>query len=276
MTPPIGFYRAVLRALKSAGLPFLIGGTYAMARYTAIDRKTKDLDLMVRRNDWPDIARALRAQGIYTRLVFPHWLGKALEGRAQVDIIFSGGNGITRVDDDWFTRATPSRVLGFNALLCPAEELLWSKAFVMERERFDGADVLHLILKQGPMLDWLHLCDRFRGHERVLLVYALLFEYVYPGEQGRIPDWVVPRLLETPVAPAIAGDQVCRGTLISREQFLVDVEKWGYADARLPPYGPMSPRELAIWTNAIKEHWSQDRRGRRPRLPRLKRILAEI
>ena len=37
MTPPVGFYRAVLRALKAEGLPFLIGVTYAMARYTAIE-----------------------------------------------------------------------------------------------------------------------------------------------------------------------------------------------------------------------------------------------
>ena len=27
-------------------------------------------------------------------------------------------------------------------------------------------------MKQGDTLDWLHLCDRFRGHERVLLSYT--------------------------------------------------------------------------------------------------------
>ena len=261
MKQTIGFYRAVLRALKAADLPFLIGGAYALARYTAIDRTTKDLDLMVRRSDWPLIARALRTDGIYTRLVFPHWLGKALEGPAQVDIIFSGGNALTRVDDDWFTRATPARVLGFNVLLCPAEELLWSKAFVMERERYDGADVLHLILRQGDRLDWTHLCDRFAGHERVLLSYLLLFEYAYPGERDTVPRWVIRRLLRAPVAEAEPGDRLCRGTLMSRAQFLVDIQKWGYADARLPPYGSMTPRDWMIWTNAINEHWSQDRRG---------------
>src|SRR5687767_11595924 len=90
------FYRAVLRALKQADVDFMIGGTYALARYTGIDRRTKDLDLMIRRADWSRAARALRANGIYTRLSFPHWLGKALSGTSQVDIIFSGGNGLTR------------------------------------------------------------------------------------------------------------------------------------------------------------------------------------
>jgi hypothetical protein len=28
------------------------------------------------------------------------------------------------------------------------EEMVWQKAFIMERERFDGADVVHLI--QAP------------------------------------------------------------------------------------------------------------------------------
>jgi hypothetical protein len=134
MASSVGFYRAVLRALRDADLPFLIGGTYALARYTGIDRSTKDLDLMIRRTDWPAVARALRANGIYARLPFPHWLGKALQGGAQVDILFNSGNGLCVVDDGWFARATPTRVLGFNVLLSPPEELLWSKAFVMERE----------------------------------------------------------------------------------------------------------------------------------------------
>jgi hypothetical protein len=263
MKPSIKFYRAVLRALKAANLPFLIGGAYALARYTAIDRNTRDLDLMVRRSDWPAIAHALRAHGIYTRLVFPHWLGKALEGSAQVDIIFSGGNALTRVDDEWFTRSTSARVLGFQVQLCPVEELLWSKAFVMERERYDGADVLHLILRQGERIDWPHLCHRFRGHERVLLAYLMLFSYAYPHEDRKVPGWVVRRLSKAPLPMPEPGHNLCRGTLLSREQFLVDVQKWGYSDARLPPFGPMSPREWEIWTNAIKEHWSQDRRRSR-------------
>ena len=38
----------------------------------------------------PAIAHALRSHGIYTRLVYPHWLGKALEGAAERR---DGGNG---------------------------------------------------------------------------------------------------------------------------------------------------------------------------------------
>ena len=166
--------------------------------------------------------------GIYTRLSFPHWLGKALSGKSQVDIIFSGGNGLTRVDDDWFARAVPARVLGFNVLLNPPEELLWSKSFVMERERYDGADVLHLILARAETLDWEHVCDRFRGHEGILLSYLLLFRYVYPGEAGRLPFWLIPQLLEARDPSGTRAARCAGARSLSRAQYLVDVEKWGY------------------------------------------------
>jgi hypothetical protein len=39
--------------------------------------------------------------------------------------------------------------------------MIWSKAFVMERERFDGADVAHLLRSMGPRLDWDRILRRF-------------------------------------------------------------------------------------------------------------------
>ncbi|MCC7009955.1 MAG: hypothetical protein IT184_14205 [Acidobacteria bacterium] len=251
------FYRAVLRTLKAEGLPFLVGGTYAMAHHTQIHRATKDLDLMVMREDWPAVARALRRAGIYTRLPFPHWLGKAISGSGLVDIIFSSGNGLVPVEHGWLERAVDARVLGFRVLVCPPEELLWSKAFIMERERFDGADVLHLVLRAGRSFDWPHLVRRFAGHERVLLAHLLLFGYVYPGEAAIVPAWVLRQLAAAPIETAPPGLRLCRGTLLSRAQYLVDVERWGFIDPRVEPLGRMSRREQAIWTNAIQQHWSR-------------------
>ena len=46
-------------------------------------------------------------------------------------------------------------------------------------------------------------------------------------------------------------ERICRGTLISREQYLIDVLEWGYGDARMQPRGPMSATEIAHWTEAI-------------------------
>jgi hypothetical protein len=47
-------------------------------------------------------------------------------------------------------------------------------------------------------------------------------------------------------------DRVCQGTLISRSQFLIDIGRYGYADARLRPRGNMSAEETVYWTWAIE------------------------
>jgi purine nucleoside permease len=45
---------------------------------------------------------------------------------------------------------------------------------------------------------------------------------------------------------------LCRGPLLSRAQYLVDVERWNYVDAREVPLGTMTPEEIDIWTKAIE------------------------
>lgn len=267
------FYRRVLDSLSTARVPFLIGGAFALCRHVGVTRGTGDLDLMVCEEDWPVIAQTLRRQGIVTKLVFPHWLGKALALRAQVDIIFNGGNGATPVTRDWFAFATPARLMSHDVMLCPPEELLWSKAFVMERERFDGGDVLHLLRVLAHQLDWERLLCRFRGHEAVLRAHLILFGYVYPGEASRVPGWVDARLAAATATERVPPD-LCRGTLLSRAQYLVDVEQGGYRDARLPPFGRFTDREWLTWTNAINSTASRVRPGRRRSAPRRK-VLPE-
>ena len=39
--------------------------------------------------------------------------------------------------------------------------------------------------------------------------------------------------------------------VISRAQYLVDVDRWGYEDPRLAPRGNMTERERQIWTAGI-------------------------
>ena len=47
-------------------------------------------------------------------------------------------------------------------LLAPPEEMIWSKAFVCERERYDGADVNHLLRACGRQMDWQRLLAALR------------------------------------------------------------------------------------------------------------------
>jgi hypothetical protein len=132
-------YCQAMTALADAGVDYLVGGAYAFERYTGIARHTKDFDVFVHPRDVDAALSALSAAGYRTELTFPHWLGKAVIGDEFVDVIFGAGNGVAVVDDEWFAHAVSDEVLGLPARLCPAEEMIWSKAFIMERERYDGA-----------------------------------------------------------------------------------------------------------------------------------------
>jgi hypothetical protein len=147
-------------------------------------------------------------------------------------------------------------VLGLPVDICPVEETIWSKAFVMERERFDGADVAHLLLARASTLNWERLLRRFGSHSRVLLAHLVLFEYVFPGEAGNIPGWVMDELTQRGRRDDrdVSDDpRMCRGTFLSREQYLPDLTR-GWHDARLPPTGSMSTEAIALWTDAISRH----------------------
>jgi hypothetical protein len=248
------FYRSVMSRLNDAGVPFLVGGAYALAYFTDIQRSTKDFDVFVKRSDMERALATLEGGDCRTEFTYPHWLGKVICGDDLVDIIFSSGNAVAAVDDEWFAHAPKVKVLGMDAKLSPAEEMIWSKAFIMERERYDGADVLHIILRCGPSLDWPRLLRRFDSYWRVLFSHLVMFGFVYPNERASIPAWVMDqcfmRMQQEQNEPP-RPERICRGPLISRAQYLIDIERWGYVDARVGPHGSMSEAEVAQWTAAI-------------------------
>jgi len=170
-------------------------------------------------------------------------------------MIFSSGNGISLVDDEWLRHATDGQLFDMPVKLCPPEEMIWSKAFVAERERYDGADIMHLLLACADTLDWDRLLRRFGENWRVLLSHLCLFGFVYPSERARIPQWVMTALmerLEHEVRAPAPNERICQGTLISREQYLPDLEQWGFSDARLTMENAMTQEEIAQWTRAIQ------------------------
>lgn len=250
------FYRDAARRLEEAGVPFLVGGSFAFRQHTGIERFTKDFDIFVRPVDMPRVIDTMRAAGYEAELSFPHWLGKIRSDDDFIDVIFSSGNGVAAVDDEWFTHAERGNVLGVTMPICPAEEALWSKAFVMERERYDGADVAHILQARAEKLDWPRLLRRFGDHWRVLLSHLVLFGFIYPTERTRIPVRVLTELLdrerEEATEPSRSPLRVCNGTLLSWSQYLVDIDRRRLIDARLLPQGGMTAEQIASWTAANK------------------------
>jgi predicted nucleotidyltransferase len=256
-----GFYRRALRVLADAGIPFLVGGAFAHACFTGIRRSTKDLDLFIQRHDYERVAALMQAEGWRNDLTYPHWLAKVWAGEDFIDLIFNSGNGVTPVDERWFEDNAQAEILGVPVRVANMEDSLLSKAMIMERERYDGADVAHTIQANAERLDWAKLVERFGPNWRVLLAHLTLFGFIYPGERHRVPAWVLDTLMQRLAAETRQPPQedlhVCAGTLLSREQYLHDVERLGYVDGRLTPVSTMTPEDVATWTEAIPSRQSE-------------------
>jgi len=228
-------YAVALDRLVHSNLPFMIGGFYAMREYAAVDRYTKDLDVFCAASDVQRLLDALDAAGFQTEMTDPSWIAKAFRDGYWIDVIFNSGNGVCRVEESWFDHARTRCVLGFEVKVIAPEELIWSKVYVQERERFDGADVLHVIREQGMKLDWSRLLERMGPHWEVLLAHLLNYRFVYPSDADAVPEWVMQELLDRarhqPVTQSVSA-RICRGPLLSRYQYETDIADWGYWDVR--------------------------------------------
>jgi len=154
------------------------------------------------------------------------------------------------------TVRTGATVLGVPARLIPAEEMIWSKGFIMERERYDGADIAHVLHARAESLDWRRLLLRFGRHWRVLFSHFVLFGFIYPSERARIPAWVMTELTrrlqrETASVPVVDPSPICRRPILSRQQYLPDIEG-GYRDVRLTHESAMNEDDIQLWTDGIK------------------------
>jgi hypothetical protein len=266
--PAAEFYIEAIRRLQDTGIPFLVGGAFAFSHFSHVRRDTKDIDVFVKPDDCRRVLEVFAQLGYDTQLIYPHWLGKIRSGPYVMDVIFNSGNGIARVDDLWFEHSVKTNVLGLIVRISPCEEMIWTKAFIQERERFDGADVLHLLRENGPALDWPRLLMRFGDYWRILLSHLIMFGFVYPDKRQNVPNWVLDELIRRLMVsrPNLQND-VCYGTLLSREQYLHDLEQWKYRDGREEPYGAMTREQIEIWTQAIKPasgRGGDEQRDRKP------------
>jgi len=247
------FYAAAVRVMQKAKIPFLVGGAYALRHYTSVIRDTKDFDVFVRQSDLDATLKAFRKAGYRADLTYAHWLAKVHYGEAFIDLIFRAGNGLCKVGDAWFRHPDKVKLLGLDVRLVRPEDMIWQKAYIMERERFDGADIAHLLRGCADLLDWDYLIACFGPDWRILLSHLVLFGFIYPGERSLVPQRVMRELTRRMESEGSSPEdaKLCQGTLISRAQYLPDIERWGYRDARLEGRAEISPEEIEVWTNAI-------------------------
>src|SRR5690606_33063072 len=151
------FYKAVIDLLLENNFPFLVGGAFALRHYTGIYRDTKDLDIFCKAEDYPEMIHTLSKKGFEIEVTDPRWLAKAFKRPHFVDFIFNSTNNICPVMDSWFQNNTTVTLFDHQVQLMGAEEMIWTKLYVHNRERYDATDINHLILRYGENIDWRRL-----------------------------------------------------------------------------------------------------------------------
>jgi hypothetical protein len=225
-------FREVLTLLNYKGVHYVVSGAFALQQHTGIWRDTKDLDLFLPPEHANHALKYLQADGFNVEVTDTVWLAKARRDGYFVDLITGMSNAVIVVDESWVERGSPSEVLGVPARVLAAEELIASKMFVTRRERFDGADIAHVIYGAGNRMDWQRVMQLAGEHWEVLFWCLALFHYVYPFATDKVPRWLwtdlIDRFKQSVDSPS--ADLLFRGSLIDDKMFAIDVNEWGLVD----------------------------------------------
>jgi len=225
-------YQDAIQTLRRADIPFAVCGGLAFHSHTGIWRTTKDLDLVLVPEAVPPALELLRDEGFNTCIEDPIWLAKARRGEYFVDLIAGVGNATLAVEPSWIERAIEDEILGIPCKVLGVEEMIASKLFVTRRERFDGADIAHMVQSCGGELDWERLLKSVGPYWEMLYWSLVLFAFIYPAHVKLVPEslWLdlTWRFAEH-VIKSTSGEPF-RGSLVDPKMFAIDVNEWGERD----------------------------------------------
>ncbi len=228
------FYSEVLQLMVKSKIPFLVSGTFALASYTGIDRPTKDVDVFAKAGDALKLLHYFKERGYDVEIVDERWLARITRGELFVDVITNMPTVTTHVTDQWFVDAPEIKLFGARVRVVPPTQFVWSKIFVQDHHRYDGADVAHMILKRHGEIDWKQLLSHMELYWEVLLMALLNFRFIYPSERHLVPRWLIEELIERLEDQADVkgpGKKVCRGRIFSPRDYAIDIEQWGFSEA---------------------------------------------
>jgi hypothetical protein len=213
-------YQRVMQEARALGATFAFGGAFATAVYTGELRNTKDFDFYVLPADREAMIEATVHSGLtdhFERLNYDRsWIYRASDGDVLVDVIWAMANHRTDVDASWLSRGPLVEIRGERIRAIPIEELIWSKLYVLQRERTDWGDVLNLIAAQAASINWSHLLARLGPDAPLLAAVLGVFAWLTPSRAQAIPITVWQRLgLDAPEpAPDNQADTRARAALI--------------------------------------------------------------
>jgi hypothetical protein len=216
-------YERVLAAADAQNIAYALGGGLAFSAYAGRLRNTKDLDLFVAPEDRQALVDLLGEAGFtdyHEREAYDrNWIYRGYQVDVIIDVIWQMANYRAPVDKHWLVRGREVEIRGHRIRLVPLEELIWSKLYVLQRERSDWPDLLIILQKQAAAVDWSHLLDRV-GEDRPLLAALMaVFGWLCPQQARQVPPWLWQQLglAEPEPGPDCTADRRRADLLDSRD-----------------------------------------------------------
>jgi Uncharacterised nucleotidyltransferase len=227
---------AVLTALNELEVPYVLGGGHAVNRHGGPWRNTKDLDVFIPPEDRQTVIDCLTEMGCADYYsVWPYdreWIYRGHKGNKIVDVIWQSANKTGVVDPTWRERAVPGEMAGVATWFASPEDLIWLKAFIVQRERCDWPDILNLITASEGRLGWRALLERFGPHWTLLQSILYLFDWTCPQHFDYVPTALRQELqrrtrardrsLQSGDAEPGEGEEGCRWQLLDSRPWFVE------------------------------------------------------
>jgi hypothetical protein len=211
-------YQQAIHQARSLGIRFAFGGAFATAVYTGTFRNTKDFDFYILPADREAMRRAVLMAGLddhFEQLPYDRsWIYRASRNGIIVDAIWAMANHRAEVDDRWLTHGPEVTIRGERLRAIPIEELIWSKLYVLQRERCDWGDVLNLVDARAETVEWPHLLNRLAQDTPLLAAVLSVFGWLSPERARDIPFAVWDRLGLDPPERAQQGISSARVDLL--------------------------------------------------------------
>lgn len=186
-------YREVIERAQQRGIPFALGGAFAVATYTGSWRNTKDLDLYVLpeyRERMIEVLNDIGLQDYFDEKPYDRWwIYRAHGDDTIVDIIWAMANHRAQIDELWMS-GPEIEMKGFALKVLPAEAMVWDKLYIMQRERCDWPDVLNLLYAVGGRIHWDYLVKRMGADTPLLAGILSVYAWVSPGRARELPAWL--------------------------------------------------------------------------------------
>jgi predicted nucleotidyltransferase len=147
----------VAAALRDAGIPYLLAGSFAAWARGAPAHDT-DLDFVTKPADVDRAVAALKQAGMHEWETPEEWLRKVRDDDVIVDLIFKPA-GLT-VDDDVMERGDDIEVNGMTFRVMAVDDVMTTKLFAFKEHYLDYADTLEMARVLREQIDW----DALREH----------------------------------------------------------------------------------------------------------------